>query len=79
VNPFKRPVFTFKRIVEQEKPDITAVWTMNQYASTRTSLSVQISPEEIALCQGMAVYSYSFPSGRNTIKLEKVKNTCPSE
>ncbi len=51
---------------------------MNQFASTRTALSVQISPTQITLCQGNAVYNYSFPKQRNTIKLIPVSNTCPS-
>lgn len=52
---------------------------MNQYGNTRKSLSVQISPTQIILCQGYSVYNYSFPSGRNTILLTPVKNSCPSQ
>ena len=40
---------------------------MSQYKSTRTSLSVQIGPKAFTFCQGMAVYSYSFPQSRNKI------------
>lgn len=52
---------------------------MNQYGNTRTALSVQISPTQITLCQGYSVYNYSFPSGRNTILLTQVANSCPSQ
>lgn len=53
---------------------------MNQFGNTRTALSVQISPTQITLCQGSAVYSYSFPSNsKNGITLKAVSNTCPSQ
>ena len=51
---------------------------MNQYGNTRTSLSVQITGSQIALCQGYSLYNYSFPAGRNAILLTAVKSGCPS-
>ena len=78
-DPYGVAVLKFKRVLTNVKPNIAGVWTMNQYGSTRTSLSVEVSPSQIKLCQGMAVYKYEFPQGRNTIKLTKVKNSCPSK
>lgn len=78
-DPYGVTVFKFKRVVQPSTVDIVGVWTMSQYANTRTSLSVEISATQMTLCQGMAVYSYSFPATRNSILLTVVSNTCPSE
>jgi len=72
-------VYSFKRKVQKKVVDISGVWSMNQYGNTRTALSVQISSTQITLCQGYSVYNYSFPSGKNTILLTQVVNSCPSQ
>jgi heat shock protein HslJ len=77
-DPYGALVLKFKRITQSSQPQLTGVWTMNQYGSTRTALSVEVGPSFIKLCQGMAEYAYSFPAGRNTILLRTVRNTCPS-
>ena len=77
-DPYGRTIFAFKRILNSSPPNLAGIWNMNQYASTRTALSVQISPTQITLCQGNAVYNYSFPKQRNSINLTLVSNTCPS-
>lgn len=78
-DPFGVTVFSFKRVVAPKTINIAGVWTMNQFGNTRTSLSVQISPTQIILCQGASVYNYNFPTNqRNIIQLKEVKNTCPS-
>lgn len=66
-DPYGATVFKFKRVLDNPAVDISGVYTMNQYSSTRTSLSVQIGPKAITFCQGMAVYKYAFPQGRNRI------------
>lgn len=78
-DPFGKTLYSFKRVAASKSVDISGVWSMNQYANTRTSLSVQISTNQISLCQGYSVYNYSFPSARNTISLVAVKNSCPSQ
>lgn len=79
-DPYGVTVLRFKRLVPKRNVDISGIWSMNQFGNTRTALSVQISPSQITLCQGSAVYNYSFPTNsKNGITLKAVTNTCPSQ
>lgn len=79
-DPYGVTVLRFKRLIQKKSVDLSGIWSMNQFGNTRTALSVQISPNQITLCQGSAVYNYSFPANsKNGITLKAVSNTCPSQ
>jgi heat shock protein HslJ len=79
-DPYGSPVLKFTRAVNApSKPSLAGVYTMSQYGGVQTSISAEITPEEMRFCQGMAVYGYSFPTGKNTIQLKKINNSCPSK
>lgn len=71
-------VLSFKYLPPTAPPNLVGVWSLNQYANTRTALSVQITDSQIALCQGMSVYNYTLVPAQNLIKLTPVAVTCPS-
>jgi hypothetical protein len=78
-DPYGNSVMTFKRLVINNPLNITGIWNMNQYANTVTSLSVQISPKQITLCQGNLIYNYSFIQAENVANLKPVLSNCPSQ
>lgn len=79
-DPFSSTQLSFKRIIPKKTVDISGVWSLNQFGNTRTALSVEISPTNITLCQGSAVYNYTFSTTqRNGLTLKAVKNTCSSK
>lgn len=69
---------SFQRLLQATPVNLTGIWTMNQYANTMTSLSVQFSPSQITLCQGNLVLNYTLYPSANIITLAPVVNKCPS-
>lgn len=69
---------SFRRQLQVTPVNLTGIWTMNQYANTMTSLSVQFSPNQITLCQGNLVLNYTLYPSANIITLAPVVNKCPS-
>lgn len=79
-DPHGLTLLAFTRAVRGRLPELQGMWSMSQFGSTRTALSVEVGPTNITLCQGQAVYIYSFPhSTRNTIQLTPVLSQCPSQ
>jgi hypothetical protein len=70
---------TFKRIAISKPANITGIWNMNQYGSTQTSLSIQISNTQITLCQGNLVLNYTLVPPQNLINLTPILSNCPSQ
>lgn len=77
-DPYGSPVMSFQRLLQATPVNLTGIWTMNQYANTMTSLSVQFSPTQITLCQGNLVLNYTLYHSANIITLAPVVNKCPS-
>lgn len=69
---------SFQRLLQATPVKLTGIWTMNQYANTMTSISVQFSPTQIILCQGNLVLNYTLYPSANIITLAPVVNKCPS-
>lgn len=52
---------------------------MNQFGTTQTSLSVQISNTQITLCQGNLIFNYKLTPNQNVITLTTVQSNCSSQ
>lgn len=68
----------FKRIINTNTVNISGIWSLGQYGNTRTSLAVEISPEQLIFCQGNSVYNYTLNSKTRVIELIPVVSNCPS-
>jgi hypothetical protein len=78
-DPYGNVVMSFQRVVLNTPANITGIWNMNQFGNTQTSLSVQISNTQITLCQGNLIYNYTLASSKNSITLNPILSSCPSQ
>lgn len=78
-DPLERAVLTFKRIVPfKAAPDLSGIWTITKYSNKTTTLTSQISSNQIYFCQGFSLYNYTYSNANNSIKLTPVSVNCPS-
>jgi len=76
-SPTGKSLIAFRRVASiKTLTSISGIWNLKQFGNVSTSVSVQISKDQIVFCQGYSVYNYTID--KDKISFKAFRSSCPS-